>query len=235
MCDCQGFEPLVASLFREEADVFHVAVALGEVHAVADDELVRNLEANVVGFDRDEAALGFVEAGGDLERGGFVLEHQAAQVAQGETGVEDVFDDDDVLALDGVVDVLDELDGARGDAGAAIAGDGDEVEGGVDGNGAGEVGEEDRRAFEYADQDDDLPGVIGGDLLAERLDAVGDLRISRRGCPLLRRAGKAGVLVAIEDSVARIGGGGKGRYTLTKRGLCFPISILARCIWARLG
>ena len=67
----------------EDADVFDAAVALGVVHAVADDELVGDLEGYVVGFDGDEAALGFVEAGGDLERRGFVLEHEAAEIAEG--------------------------------------------------------------------------------------------------------------------------------------------------------
>ena len=90
------------------------------------------LKAYVVGLDGDEAAFGLVEAGGYLEGRGLVLEHQAAEIAEREAGVEDVFDDDDVLAFDGVVDVLDELDGAGGDAGAAVAGDGDEVEGVVD-------------------------------------------------------------------------------------------------------
>ncbi len=83
-----------------------------------------------------------------------MLQHEAAEVAEGEAGVEDVFDEDDVFAFDGVVDVLDELDGAGGDAGAAVAGDGDEVEGVVDLDGACEVGEEDGGAFEDADEDD---------------------------------------------------------------------------------
>ena len=131
----------------EETDVVYAAVALGVVHAVADDELVGDLEGYVVGFDGDEAALGLVEAGGDLERGRLVLEHEAAEIAEGEAGVEDVFDDDDVLAFDGVVDVFDELDGAGGDAGTAVGGDGYEVEGVVDADGAGEVGEKDGRAF----------------------------------------------------------------------------------------
>jgi len=52
--------------FGEEADVVDAAVALGVVHAVADDELVGDFEGYVVGFDGDEAALGFVEAGGDF-------------------------------------------------------------------------------------------------------------------------------------------------------------------------
>ena len=42
-----------------------------------------------------------------------MLQHQLAQIAQRQAGVEDVFDDDDVLALDRVVDVLDQLDRAR--------------------------------------------------------------------------------------------------------------------------
>ena len=50
----------------EDADVFDATVALGVVHAVADDELVGDLEAYVVGLDGDEAALGFVEAGGNF-------------------------------------------------------------------------------------------------------------------------------------------------------------------------
>ena len=50
----------------EDADVVDAAVALGIVHAVADDELVGDLEGYVVGFDGDEAALGFVEACGDF-------------------------------------------------------------------------------------------------------------------------------------------------------------------------
>jgi hypothetical protein len=58
---------LVAGDFGgEDADVFDAAVALGVVHAVADDELVGDLEGYVVGFDGDEATLGFVEAGGDF-------------------------------------------------------------------------------------------------------------------------------------------------------------------------
>ena len=58
---------LVAGDFGgEDADVFNAAVTLGVVHAVADDKLVGDLEGYVVGFDGDEATLGFVEAGGDF-------------------------------------------------------------------------------------------------------------------------------------------------------------------------
>ena len=166
---------MAGGFFWEEADVVDVAVVFGEVHTVADDELVGDFKAYIVGLDGDEAAVGFVEAGCDLEGRGLVLEHEATEIAQGEAGVEDVFDDDDVLALNRIVDVFDEFDGAGGDASAAVARDGDEVEGGVDGDGAREIGEKDGGAFEDAYEDDGLSGVVGGDLLAECLDAVGDL------------------------------------------------------------
>ena len=104
-----------------------------------------------------------------------MLEHEAAEVAEGETGVEDVFDEDDVLAFDGVVDVLDEFDGTGGDAGAAVAGDGDEVEGVVDADSASEVGQKDGGTFEDADQDDGLAFVVGRDLCSDLAGAVGDL------------------------------------------------------------
>ena len=104
-----------------------------------------------------------------------MLEHEAAEVAEGEAGVEDVFDEDDVLAFDGVVDVLDKLDGTGGDAGAAVTGDGDEVEGIVDPDGASEVGEEDGGPFEDPDEDDGLAFVVGGDLCSDLAGAVGDL------------------------------------------------------------
>ena len=148
-------------LFGKEANVGDVPVNFGVVHAVADDEAVGDGEAYVIGFDGDKAAVGFVEAGGDFQRGGAVLQHEAPKVAEGEAGVEDVFYQDDVLAFDGVVDVLDELDSAGGDAGAAVGGDGHEVEGIVDCDGAGEVGEEDGRALEDADENDGAALVFG--------------------------------------------------------------------------
>ena len=104
-----------------------------------------------------------------------MLEHETAEIAEGKAGVEYVFDDDDVLALDGVVDVLDKLDGAGGDACAAVAGDGDEVEGVVDLNGASEVGEEDGCAFEDADEDDGLAFIVDRDLGADLTSAGGNL------------------------------------------------------------
>ena len=42
---------------REDADVGEIAVALGIIHPIAHDEVVRNAKSNIVGFDRFELLL----------------------------------------------------------------------------------------------------------------------------------------------------------------------------------
>src|SRR5580658_2052195 len=120
-----------------EAYVREVAVAFGVVHAVADDEEVGNGETYVVGFDFFETAGGFVEQGGDAEGFGVMLEEDFAQIGEGEAGIENVFDDEDIFSFNGFVEILDELDGAGGALAFAVAGDGDEVKCGVGLDGAG--------------------------------------------------------------------------------------------------
>ena len=66
-CLRAGALSVAHSFFGVEADVGNVAVDLGVVHSVANDELVGDLEADVVGFDGHQAAFRLVEAGGDLE------------------------------------------------------------------------------------------------------------------------------------------------------------------------
>ena len=158
-----------------EADVGEVAIALGVIHAKADDEEVGDGEADVVRIDVFLAAGGLVEEGGDAEALGVLLEEELAQIAEGEAGVEYVFHDEDVFAFDGLVEVLDELDCAGGAVALAVAGDGDKVKGGVNGDGAGEVGEEGSCALENADHDELFAFEVGGDLRAYFLDAGGNL------------------------------------------------------------
>ena len=137
-----------------------------------------------------------------------MLEHELAQVAEGEAGVEDVFDEEDVFAFDRVVDVLDELDGTGGDTGAAVAGNGDEVEGVVDADGTREVGEKDGRALEDADENDGLAGVVAADLSAEGVDAVGDLLLGEEDIHHLGGDEFGGGRCWHESRVARAGAGG---------------------------
>ena len=126
----------------------------------------------IVGIYLFDAARGLVEQGGDAQGFGLVLQKYLAQVGEGQAGVEDVFDDEDILAFDGFVEVLDELDGAGGALSFAVAGDGDEVEGGVDLDRAGEVGEEDCGAFQHAYHHEFLVVQVAGNLRAHLRDAV---------------------------------------------------------------
>ena len=133
-----------------QADVGQIAIALRIIHSIADDEQVWNGETDIIGVDLLDAARRLVEQRGDAQGFGLLLQKDLAQVGEGQAGVEDVFDDQDVLALDRLVEVLDELDGARGALAFAVAGDGDKVKGGVDLEAAGQVGQEEGGALQYA-------------------------------------------------------------------------------------
>ena len=91
-------------LGRHQADVWQIAIALGIIHAVADDEEVRNREANIIGFNLLQAARRLVEQGSNAQALGFLLQKEFAQIAQGQTGVENVFNDQNILALNRVPD-----------------------------------------------------------------------------------------------------------------------------------
>ncbi len=173
-------------VFWIEADFGDAAIAFGVIHTVTDDEAIRNFEAGVVGFDGNKAALGFVEAGGYFERGRLVLQHEATQIAERQASIKDVFHDDDVPAFDGIVDIFNELDGAGGDARAAIAGYGYKVEGVVDFDGSGEICEKDGGTFEDADKDDGLSSIFVGYLLSECSDPLGNLLCREENFHLVR-------------------------------------------------
>ena len=124
-----------------------------------------------------------------------------AQIRQGEAGIENVFDHEDVLAFDGLVEILDHLDGAGRALAFAVAGDGDEIECGVGLNGARQIDEEKRRALEHADHDQLFAVEIAGDLCSHLGHAVGDLLAGVKDFESLKGRGGHG------DSIARIPSG----------------------------
>jgi hypothetical protein len=128
-----------------------------------------------------------------------LLEEELAQVREGEAGVEDVFDYEDILSLDGVVEIFDELDGAGGTLAFAVAGSGDKVEGGVDLNGPGQVCEKGRRALQDAYHDQLFPVEVVGDLCAYFSDALGNLLTGEKDFEALIGCGSHA------NSIARIG------------------------------
>src|ERR1035438_5818709 len=136
-----------------KANIGQVPVALGVVHAVADDKEVGNGEAHIIGLDLLDAARGLVEQSGDAESFGALLQEELAQVGKGEASVEDVFDDEYVLALDGLVEILDELDRAGGAHALSVTRCCDKVKGGVGLDRARQVSQKGRSAFEHRSEE----------------------------------------------------------------------------------
>src|SRR5450759_797307 len=148
-------------LLLESGDVGEVAVLLVEVEPVADHEDVRDGEALVLYVQVDLAFhVLFVEQGADLERGRATCVQVLEQVAQREPGVDDVFDDDDVPALDVRVQVLEDPHHTGRLHGRAVGRARHEVEGDRDSDGAGQVRQEDEGAFEDTDHQYAFRGVV---------------------------------------------------------------------------
>ena len=80
------------------------------VEAVADDELVVDLETDVLDRHVDLAAAGFAQQARGLEALGVACAKNFEQVRERLSGVNNVFDDDDVTALERDVEVLQQAD-----------------------------------------------------------------------------------------------------------------------------
>src|SRR5690606_8071234 len=118
------------------------------VEPVADDEVVGDGEPHVaqVGIDLLEAFA--QQQGADLEAGRAAGREVLAQVVEGEPGVDDVLDEEDVAARQVDVEVLHDAHDAAGLGGGAVRRHGHEVE--LDGQVdlAGQVGHEHERTLE---------------------------------------------------------------------------------------
>jgi len=123
-----------------------VAVALVEVEAVADEELVGDREAHVAHRQvLDESPVGPVEQRRRGQRRRVAERQGLAEVVEGKARVDDILDDDDVAAGDLRVEVLQQADpGMSAGVGAGgVAGELDEVEPVVDRERARQVRDED--------------------------------------------------------------------------------------------
>ncbi len=92
------------------------------------------------------------------------------QVVQGQPGVDDVFDDDDVAAFEAGVEILDQLDLAGRSGASGVARDGHEVDADLAFHRPHEVCQENERALEDADEVHGAGGKIAADFLSERED-----------------------------------------------------------------
>jgi hypothetical protein len=153
-------------------EVREVSVALVQVEAVADEELVRDRETDVA--DRevfDEAAVGAVEERGRRQRRGPAEPQGADEEVEREAGVDDVLDHEHVAVLDRGLEVLEQPDAAA----AAVSGDLEEVEFVWDLERAREVGQEDEARLQRRDEDRVGVDVVQRDLRRQLANAAADL------------------------------------------------------------
>ena len=128
---------------------------------------------HVLGIDGGLLALDVLpQEGADLQRGRAAAGEIGHEVLEGEAGVEDVLDDQDVAVLDVDVEVLDDADGAGGLGAVAVAGHGHEVDGQIGVDGAHQVAHEHDGTAQDGDEDQVLTLVILGDLSAQALDHI---------------------------------------------------------------
>ena len=101
-----------------------------------------------------------------MQRLGAFRQQNSAQVGERQPGVEDVFDEDNVLAFHRLIDIFQQFYFAAVLFLVSVAGNRDEVEAGVELDAAGKVTEENRGALQHPDQHDLLSGEVDGDLFA---------------------------------------------------------------------
>src|ERR1039458_902405 len=87
-------------LTLQDRDERQVAMALGIVEPVADDEAIGDLEADVAGRKVHLAPLGLGQQRAHLERARIARAEVAHQVLQGQARIDDVLDDQHVAVFD---------------------------------------------------------------------------------------------------------------------------------------
>src|SRR6266568_2228812 len=157
-------------IFAQYADVRQVPVSLCEVEAVADHELVRDLEADPADVDVDLPPRGLGHQSRHLERGRLTRLEVPDQVRERQARVDDVLDDEHVAALDVDVEILEDAHDTRAVGGRAVARDGHEVDLARDGQVPHQVGHEEDGALEHADEQRVATVVESGDLLTQLRD-----------------------------------------------------------------
>ena len=108
------------------------------------------------------------------------------------------------FALDGLVEILDELDRAGSALALSVAGDGDKVKGGVGLDSPRQIGQKERRAFEHTNHHQLFTVQVVGNLGAHLGHAFGDLLTGIKNLkPLIGDGSHADSIAGIRDLRAR--------------------------------
>ncbi len=156
--------------------VGQVAVLPRVVQAVSDHEAVLNREADVLDGHVDFSARGLAQQACRSQRLRTARPQDLLQVTQRQPGIHDVLDDDDMPAVQGGVEVLEQPDFARRCRARGIARDRKEIERAGQRHGAHQIGQEEHRSLQHADEMQAAgAGGVSGNLGAELAHARGDL------------------------------------------------------------
>ena len=126
-------------------------------------------------FDLDLRGRGLAERGADFHRGRAAGFKVGLEPGQGQAGVNDVLDDQDILAHEVRVQVLEDADNPRGLGAGAVGGNSHPVHGDVAVECPGEVCHDHHRPLEHTNNEDFTAFVVLVDLRSEFGDPVLDL------------------------------------------------------------
>src|ERR1700730_16501808 len=132
----------------EDADVRQIAVALRIVQAITHDELIGYAKALVVHFDVFDALALFIEQSADTQAEGIAPLEHIYQVMQSQTAIDDIFDNQQVLLINGAFKILEDAYDATGLGGVTITGDGHIIKFDEERHRSCQVGDKRDRTFE---------------------------------------------------------------------------------------
>src|SRR5437868_13055855 len=129
-----------------------VPIVLRIIEAVADDEVVLDTEPDVLDLDVDLAPRRFAEKARRAQRLRSARAQNLLQIHQRQPGVDDVFDDHDVAALERGIEILQQPDLAGTGRALRVARHRHEIERNKAVYVANQIREEHERALEHGDQ-----------------------------------------------------------------------------------
>ncbi len=142
---------------------------MGDIHAVADHEIIRTIEADMIGFHGGGALAALVEKDRDGDAARAALAHEVAGEGERAAGFQNVVDEEDVAAAHIGLDVAHDPHAAGRLGALAIARQSEKLDFGLQPGArqrANEIGREDETALEDGN-DDEIPIAGFGDLARE--------------------------------------------------------------------
>src|ERR1700677_1298035 len=156
----------------QNADEGQIAVTLGIVQSVADDEIIGNAESHVIRRDRLHPARGLVQQDANLDPARPQLAQFGRYAKEGPASVQNIIDEQDVPPADVQAQFLGKDHVGRFGA-VAVTGDPDKIQPQRQGQPAQQISQENDSAIEEGHDDQIAAGKIVFHLTGQDVDAPG--------------------------------------------------------------